>query len=82
MEVRLKWGRCYLCGIDIYKTFVEGKNDGIYRPRAKYDDCYTRDHVVPKSQGGTKTKPCCRGCNRKKGDLSELDYRNQIGERT
>ena len=30
----------------------------------------TRDHLHPKSRGGTDTVPCCRQCNRMKADMS------------
>lgn len=29
----------------------------------------TRDHVIPKSRGGTKTVICCLSCNNLKGDM-------------
>ena len=30
----------------------------------------TRDHVIPKMNGGRKTVPCCWACNQIKGDMS------------
>lgn len=36
---------------------------------------FTRDHVVPRSQGGTSTVPCCRACNNLKGDMLPDEWR-------
>lgn len=38
------------------------------------EETATRDHVIPKSQGGTDASenvvPCCLKCNREKADMS------------
>lgn len=36
----------------------------------------TRDHIVPRSQGGKIVVPCCKACNHVKADLSieEWDF--------
>lgn len=34
----------------------------------------TRDHVIAKSRGGTKTDTCCRQCNQLKGGMSLIDW--------
>ena len=58
--------RCYLCGVMLYRRFVMKKVAHIRR--VMFDDCHTRDHVIAKSKGGKKTKPCCNKCNTEKGD--------------
>ena len=37
-------------------------------------DANTRDHVVPKSLGGTKTVSCCARCNQAKSNLYLSDF--------
>jgi hypothetical protein len=36
---------------------------------------YTRDHIVPKSKGGTETVTACESCNRMKSNLSLEEFR-------
>ena len=43
------------------------------------DRSKTRDHVVPKSLGGTITVKACQLCNRAKHDLSLDEYRSRVG---
>lgn len=35
----------------------------------------TKDHVMPKSVGGTRKVPCCRLCNQLKGDIHPSVWR-------
>ena len=35
----------------------------------------TKDHVIPKSKGGTRTVECCGKCNHTKADLSVEEFR-------
>lgn len=35
---------------------------------------YTRDHIVPKSKGGSFTMACCVGCNSEKGSMRLKEY--------
>ena len=39
------------------------------------DSQATRDHVVPRCQGGGKVVAACRECNHRKGSMSEAQYR-------
>lgn len=39
------------------------------------DRSKTKDHVVPKSQGGTRTVEACNLCNRLKRDMSLDEFR-------
>lgn len=34
----------------------------------------TRDHVHPKSRGGTTKVPCCRQCNGLKADFTQTEW--------
>jgi len=34
----------------------------------------TRDHVIPKSHGGSLTIPSCRSCNKAKGNRSAAEF--------
>lgn len=34
----------------------------------------TRDHVIPKSRGGTFTAWCCHQCNQLKADMSLIEW--------
>lgn len=34
----------------------------------------TKDHVIPKSRGGTFTAWCCRQCNQIKADMSLIEW--------
>lgn len=36
---------------------------------------WTRDHIVPRCQGGMRTVLCCGPCNQHKGRLSANDWR-------
>ena|ERR1700685_1248274 len=35
---------------------------------------YSRDHIVPKSKGGKRCKPCCKTCNFEKKDMTIREY--------
>lgn len=35
----------------------------------------TRDHVVPKHRGGTRTVPCCRQCNQLKRNMMPGEWK-------
>jgi len=37
-------------------------------------ETYTKDHLIPKSRGGTITIPCCKNCNFQKDSLELEDY--------
>lgn len=37
-------------------------------------DTITRDHVYPKSKGGSITVPCCYSCNEAKKDALPIDW--------
>jgi len=43
--------------------------------RAHYNDCATRDHIIPKSKGGRETIRVCGECNADKVHLSLREYR-------
>ncbi|MBL8578742.1 MAG: hypothetical protein JNK47_16080 [Mesorhizobium sp.] len=36
--------------------------------------CSTKDHLIPKAEGGVVTIPCCRECNLAKGRLSIAEF--------
>ena len=64
---RLRTRRCWYCGCPLLNTFPER------------DQSKTRDHVVPRSQGGRRTVMACRLCNSAKGALSLDEYRTRVG---
>jgi hypothetical protein len=35
---------------------------------------FSWDHIVPKSKGGKKVKPCCIFCNQDKGDMGVWEF--------
>lgn len=37
----------------------------------------TREHVIPKSQGGQRVVYACLDCNEAKGDMSEAEFRER-----
>lgn len=58
--------RCWYCGVQMVPV-------GLSPVRQ------TRDHIVPRANGGTdewwNCVPCCRACNRRKGVLSLEEWR-------
>ncbi len=61
--------RCWYCGHLLFNTSPT-------RDRSK-----TRDHVHPKSLGGTRTVKACRLCNIEKRDMTLAEYRELKGGR-
>ena len=57
---------CAYCGAKL----DWGKNTRGKKPHA------TRDHVIPKSYGGSVTIPSCMGCNKAKGRRSAAEFIN------
>lgn len=61
---------CHYCGIGMTKRGTRDKRSA------------TRDHIIPKSRGGTgspiNTIMCCRKCNNEKGDFTGVEYREWI----
>jgi len=55
---------CFYCGVRL-------------RPKGPY--MRTKDHVVPKSRGGTKTVEACLKCNADKKDMSLEEFRRKRG---
>ena len=43
-------------------------------PGSKSGLAFTKDHVKPKSQGGTRTVPCCWTCNQIKGQMMPREW--------
>lgn len=39
---------------------------------------FSRDHVHPKSKGGKKKLPCCIKCNREKGSMTLVEYKDFV----
>jgi len=72
VEIRIRFGTCHYCKVATYKTFRLHKY--MHRRVVQYLDCYTRDHVKPKSKQGRVTVPCCSKCNNEKGDMSAEDF--------
>ena len=60
--------RCWYCGHRLLNTMP-------LRDRSK-----TRDHVYPRSRGGTVTVKACQLCNRVKGDRTLEEFRAQATE--
>ena len=56
--------KCHYCRVTLTRTTATNH-------RA---DMYTRDHIHPKSLGGTKTVPCCLRCNGMKGNLTAREW--------
>jgi hypothetical protein len=83
---RQKGVKCVECGLEAKFFRKERSSD----PRSKYPCLnlygfdaknrlvlFTRDHILPRSRGGTKTldnlQPMCAPCNNKKADKITLD---------
>lgn len=68
-------GVCYYCG---RTTYISLQTNGLKAPKRifcqNYDES-SRDHVHPRSKGGTKTVNSCLQCNKTKADLSESLFR-------
>ncbi len=64
--------RCFYCGCDLTQSSQKTASE-------KIPTMATRDHVIPKTNGGTSTKKnivwSCYGCNREKAALSIEEYR-------
>jgi len=62
---RRQRGKCFYCDVPMILPGKDGRN-------GTHPQCCTRDHVLPKSLGGTLAKGnvvlACRTCNNKKGD--------------
>lgn len=56
-------GRCVYCKRDLAG------------PRSRSGTALTRDHVMPRSVGGTRKVRCCRTCNGLKGDIHPSVWR-------
>jgi len=73
--------RCPYCDKVMHSTPPPKRPKGTpraeFRPiaRAHYEDCATRDHIVPKSKGGRETILVCGACNADKMHLSLREYR-------
>jgi len=61
-------GFCFFCG-----RYVRKIGGGSSLPK----DAYTREHLVPRSRGGSYKHivPACRGCNEDKHALTLDEYR-------
>ena len=58
--------RCHYCDRKLAKP---------REPRQKIrSDHATRDHVQPKSRGGTLVVPCCQACNDLKADMTSSEW--------
>lgn len=55
--------RCWYCG-KVLQSHLDGR-----------EDFRTKDHKIPKSEGGTQTVTCCFGCNQEKKDMSVDEFR-------
>ena len=66
---------CYYCG-RLLKTYDKNPDNG------GWGDSATRDHVVPKSKGGTGSRGnlvhCCWTCNQRKGSRSHDEYLDDL----
>lgn len=45
------------------------------KPTSRSTTAATKDHVWPKSRGGSKTVDCCIACNNIKGDMDPIRWR-------
>lgn len=65
---------CHYCLKDD-PTFRDGRNNEFR--------FFTLDHVIPKSQGGTRVQAnlvlSCYRCNHRRGDIPYLDYAIEVG---
>lgn len=69
----LGFGRCRYCR---HTTFKGGTPEAWAKPHR----VATRDHVVPKSIGGTKTVLSCKACNNAKGDAPAALFEQYMRE--
>lgn len=51
-----------------------------YCGRELNESNFTKDHVLPKSKGGSQTVPCCFECNQLKGDHKPKYLRKQLAK--
>jgi len=66
---RFYWNHCWYCGIELVRDKLAK------RLRA---NAFTRDHLHPRSAGGTAVVPACNKCNKMKGVLTLGDFRNRL----
>lgn len=55
----------------------KGVKKSAFRPvlRAYHESARTREHMVPRCQGGNQWVYACGACNQDKGDLTLFEYR-------
>lgn len=65
--------KCHYCGRWLYK----GRR---VPPGMERGQRYTRDHIIPRSRGGSGlTVSCCRDCNLAKADKDYIEFVGQRG---
>jgi 5-methylcytosine-specific restriction endonuclease McrA len=64
-------GNCYYCGTFLAKA--QSQKQG--QSHIAMPNDWTRDHIVPRSRGGSSTVDSCLRCNHDKGRLTLEEYR-------
>lgn len=59
---------CYWCKRQLEPSWSQGQC------------AFTKDHIVPQSEGGKKWLPCCRACNTMKADMSPERWREFMAD--
>lgn len=63
-------------------NFLFGRRDGLvqcsYCGKFLITKQISRDHIYPKSRGGTMTTPSCYQCNERKANLLPIDWAQKL----